>query len=83
VGNDLLVAAIVVGTHRCEFESVECALASEGFAAVGRACSVLAERIGNADENGHERIVSEAVVVIEVFVPQTQPEDPLLEEGVE
>ena len=44
---------------------------------------MLAERIGHAGEHRHQRIVAEAVVVVEVFVAEAEPEDPLLEQGAE
>jgi hypothetical protein len=82
-GDDLLVAAVLVGPDGGEFEAVERALAGEGFAAVGRSGTRFAERIGDADEHGHEGIVAEAVVIVEIFVAQAEAEHALLEQGDE
>jgi len=83
VSDDLLIAAIVVGSDGGEFESVEGTLAGQRFAPVGWASAAFAERVGDTDENGHEDIVAKSVVIVKVFVAEAEAEDALLEEGDE
>jgi hypothetical protein len=80
VGDDFLVTAVGVGADGRQFEPIERALASEGFAAVLGAEAVVAERVGPADGDRQERIEAEAVVVVEVFVAEAQAKDALFEE---
>ena len=77
VGRDLLVPAALIGPRRRQFESIERALAGQRFATVPLAETILSARILFADKHRHQRIVSQLVMVVEIFVAQRQSENPL------
>jgi hypothetical protein len=80
VRDDLLVAAVAVGSDRGELQAVERALASEGLALIPRPGAVVSLGVVLAGEDGEEGIVAELVVVVEVFVSQAEAKDPLFEQ---
>src|SRR5205823_4224136 len=75
VGDDLLVAAVRVGADRREFETVERALARQGFASITCKQPLLAKRILLAHQHGQQRIVPQAVVVEQIAITQTHAEE--------
>ena len=76
-GDDFLVAALLVGPHGRQFQTVQRALARQRLAAIFASASILAGRIGLAHQHGQKRIVAKGVMVVEVFVAQGQGEYPL------
>jgi hypothetical protein len=80
VGHNLFVAAGGVGPHRGEFEAVERTLARQRFAAVALAQALAALGIVLGDQHGHEGVMPQLVVVVEIFVAQAQTEDALLDQ---
>ena len=82
LGHDLLVAALRIGSDGRQFQAIQRTLAGQRLAAIFVAAAILAGRIGLADQNGQERIESQGIVVIEVFVAQGQGEDALGEQIV-
>jgi hypothetical protein len=79
MGDDLLVTTLGIGSDRREFEPIERALAGEGFA-LALAIAIEPERIFLADEDSHEWIEAKLIVIVEIFIAQTEAEDSLLEE---
>ena len=47
----------------------------------GHRCAVLAPRCQLARQNGHDRIVAQFVMVVDVLVTQRKPEHPLSDQG--
>jgi hypothetical protein len=79
-GDDLLVSTLAVGPHRRELQAIERTLACQGFPFIAQAPAVFTRGIFFAHEHSHERIVPQLVVVVEIFVTQTQCENALLQE---
>ncbi|GEM_PF-2922033 len=61
IGGDLLVALLRAERRRAEFEAIERAFA--GARGV---------KIGRLGEYGHQRIMAERVVIIQIFIPERQ-----------
>lgn len=80
MGSNLLVPMLRVRTDRRQFQSVERALARQGFPTVARVLSIVAFRICLPDQRGQQRIVPQPVVIVEVFITQAQSEEPLLQQ---
>jgi len=77
VHHDLLVARGRIGVGRGKLQSVERALARDRLAKILRAAPAGTGWIRLARKQGKERIVPQTVVVVDVFVSQRQPVDPL------
>ena len=77
---NLLVPAVLAGPDGGEFESVEGALSRQRLAAIPPLQPRFSGGIEFSDDRGEQWIVSEVVMVVEVFVPQSQGVDALSEE---
>ncbi len=77
VGRDLLVAAVLVGPRRREFESIERALAGQRLAAIPLSGTILSGGVLLTDQHGQERIVPQLVMVVKIFVAKRQAVDSL------
>jgi len=85
MSNDLLVAALLVGSDRGEFEAVEGTLAGQRLALVGSLEAVGSGGIGLTGEDSEQGVSAEAVVVVEILVSEAEAVDALfdeLQEGV-
>jgi hypothetical protein len=83
VAGDLFVATVLISADGSQFESVERAFSGQSLASITEARSILAGGVKLADDGGQERVGSEVVVVIEVFISQSQSVDPLSNEVFE
>jgi hypothetical protein len=77
VGRDLFVAAVFIGPWRREFQPVERTLAGQRLAAITFSHAILTAGIEFSGQHGHQRIVSQLVVIGEVFVSQSDAVHPL------
>lgn len=78
--HDLLVTTARVRSDRRQLQPIERALPRQRTTAIRRVDAILTSRILLADQHRQQRIAPQGLVVVEVFIPQTQPEDPLLEQ---
>jgi len=74
---DLLVAFLFLDHGLGQLQTVQRALARQGFAPIPLARTGLARRIGLLGQHRQQRIGAQLVVVVQVFVAQRQPINPL------
>jgi len=77
VDGDLLVATLLVGPCRGEFQAIQRALAGQRLALVTGTGPIFTGRIALAHQHGQQGILTELVVIVEVFVAQAQSIHPL------
>jgi hypothetical protein len=77
VHGDLLVTTVGIGPDRSEFQAVERALAGQGLALVPLPRAIFTQRILLAHQHRQQRIVTQGVMIVEVFVTQAQSVHPL------
>ncbi len=70
-GHDLLIATPGIGSDRSQFESIQCALARQRLPLIP-AGAILTSGIRLPHQHGQQRIVTQIVVIVEVFISQTQ-----------
>ena len=77
---DLLVPVACVRSDRRQFQPVESALAGQRFAAIAIQLSVVSLRVCFPDDRRQQCVVAQPVVVVQIFVPEAQTEQPLLQQ---
>lgn len=71
-GHDLLIAAVGIGSDRSQFQPIQRALARQRLPLIP-ATAILTGRIRLPHEHGQQWIVTQIVVIVEVFISQAQP----------
>ena len=79
-GHDLLVAALGVGLRRGQLQAIERALAGQWLAAVPHFQPILTRHIAFTDQGGQQWIGPQLVVIVQVFVAQSQGKHALLDQ---
>jgi hypothetical protein len=83
IAADLFVSGLFGGDlRRAQCQPVQRAFACQGLAAVAGSPSSLPGWVWRADEHRQERIMPQAVVIVEVFIAQSNGVDPLFHEIV-
>jgi len=72
IGGNLLVSALARGSYRCQFKTVESTLASQWLALISLRKPVLTRWLAFAHHHRQQGIVTELIVIVEVFVAQRQ-----------
>lgn len=80
IGDDFAIGRIGVVSDLGQLEPIQRTLAGHRHAAIGLAASLLAFQILLADAGGDQRIGPQAIVIIQIFVSQTEPIDSLSDE---
>src|SRR6185437_662919 len=75
--DDLLVAAVLVGADRGQFEAVQGALAGQRLAPAALPRPGLAGGVALTDDGGEPGVAAEVVVAVEVLIARGQGVDPL------
>jgi len=80
IGDDFAIGRIGIGSDLGQLEPIQRTLAGHRHAAVGLSASLLAFQILLAHASGDQRIGPQQIMVIQIFVSQAEPINPLPDE---
>ena len=72
-----------IGFLRAEFEPVEGAFSGERLAFIVSHCALQAQQISPSAHGGHKRVEAQALVIVDVLIPQREPENALAQEDIQ